>query len=373
MARIALSGYYGCGNTGDEAVLAGIVESFAKRGAAMDFVVLSADPADTKARHGLAAVDRMKAGVVRQTLREADLLLSGGGSLLQDTTSLRSLVYYLWVVRTGRSLGRPVMFYAQGIGPLRRSVSRLLTRVVANRVQQITVRDDESRELLRRIGVTKPPLNVTADPAFALSPADPDTVDAVLQRADVPLDRSLVGVALRPWHTGHPTPEQGAELLRQAMRQTGAHPVLIPMQPPGDILLSEQSAKLLPPGSVSLLRETLSPAQMMGVLHRMDGVIAMRLHALILAAGAGIPLVALSYDPKVTQLMRLLGQQERVMPLENFAAERVASLLNETLSDDSLQKRLVDRAAELSRLALRNVDYALPLLKVPSTYPNHPA
>src|SRR5579863_8848418 len=168
--RIALSGYYGSGNTGDEAVLAGIVESFARRGVAerADLTVLSADPDDTTQRHGLRAVDRMSLRAVREALRTSDLLLSGGGSLLQDTTSLRSLLYYLGVVRLARGGGTPVMFYAQGIGPLRRGVSRILVRRVADRVQYITVRDPGSADLLARIGVRRPPVEVTADPAFAL-------------------------------------------------------------------------------------------------------------------------------------------------------------------------------------------------------------
>ena len=138
--RIAVSGYYGCGNIGDEAVLAGIVESFAIRSGtnSASFTVLSANAADTGKRHGLAAIDRMKLPAVRRVLRESDLLISGGGSLLQDTTSVRSLLYYLWVVRLARSCGTPVMFFAQGIGPLRRKISRALTRIVANRVRMIT-------------------------------------------------------------------------------------------------------------------------------------------------------------------------------------------------------------------------------------------
>src|SRR5579872_2840845 len=150
--RIAVSGYYGCGNTGDEAVLAGIIESFARRGAAgrAEITVLSADPDDTRQRHRLPAVDRMSMHAVRRTLRTSDLLLSGGGSLLQDTTSLRSLVYYLWIVRLARILGTPVMFYAQGIGPLRRRVSRAMVRVVADRVHYITVRDPGSARTLRQ-------------------------------------------------------------------------------------------------------------------------------------------------------------------------------------------------------------------------------
>src|SRR5690242_2973453 len=99
--RIAISGYYGCGNTGDEAVLSGILAAFSRHaGVASDrFTVLSQDPQATIDQHGANAVPRMSHTLVRKAMRECDLFLSGGGSLLQDTTSLRSLFYYLWIIR----------------------------------------------------------------------------------------------------------------------------------------------------------------------------------------------------------------------------------------------------------------------------------
>ena len=175
--RFAVSGYYGCGNAGDEAVLAGIAASFARQaGGLVRLTVLSQNPDVTTRLHGLEAVDRMNMAQVRAILRDSDLLLSGGGSLLQDTTSARSLLYYLWIARMARRAGKPVMFYAQGMGPLHRPISRLLVRLTANRAAFLTVRDEPSAQLLKAIGVTNPRLEVTADPAFALTPAPEETV-----------------------------------------------------------------------------------------------------------------------------------------------------------------------------------------------------
>ncbi len=152
--KIAVSGYYGCGNSGDEAVLAGIRDGFRRR--AGDRVVLTAlsqRPADSRALHGIDAADRMDIRTLRATIGRSDLLISGGGSLLQDTTSFKSLLYYLFVMRIAASCRVPVMLYAQGIGPLRRGISRKLVRMTVNRAAYITVRDEGSAELLRSIGV----------------------------------------------------------------------------------------------------------------------------------------------------------------------------------------------------------------------------
>ena len=156
-----VSGYYGCGNVGDEAVLAGILEAFRRRsGDETEIVALSQNPEATTRLHGIHSAYRMSPAIVRETLKGSQLLLSGGGSLLQDTTSLRSLIYYLWVVRVALRMKLPVMFYAQGIGPFRRPISRALVRLIANRVNAITVRDEHSFALLKKIGVNRPPINL---------------------------------------------------------------------------------------------------------------------------------------------------------------------------------------------------------------------
>lgn len=343
-------------------MLAGIVESFALRAGqgASEFTVLSSDPEDTRKRHGLSAVHRMRMEEVRRAIRGCDLFLSGGGSLLQDTTSVRSLLYYLWVIRIAVALRKPAMFYAQGVGPLRRRSSRLMTRLVANRVQQITVRDPESASLLRQIGVNRPPIEVTADPAFALSPAPSERVSELLKEAGIGEGEKLVGIAPRPWHHRHPTLEGYAETARRVSSESGARIVLLPMQRPGDLELCEEIARNV--DGAAVIRSPLSPQEAVGITGRLSGLIAMRLHALIFAAVAGVPMVALSYDPKVQSLMAALNQSERSISLDQFTpaepADRLLAALNQ---HEQIQSDLRSRAAALRESTLHNVDLGLRL------------
>lgn len=358
--HIALSGYYGCGNTGDEAVLAGIVESFRQRAGegAARITVLSANPQETQRRHGLDAVDRMRLPDVRQTLAECDLLLSGGGSLLQDSTSLRSLLYYLMVIWMAQRRGKPVMFYAQGIGPLRRRMARALTRMVADRTQYITVRDSASAALLQRIGVRKPPIEVTADPAFALKPQEPQALAAYLKRGEKFCDKPLIGIALRPWMSPEPTIEEYARMAQRTAQKTGGHLLFLPMQLPADATLSRQIADRL--SGAAVLEAPLSPQAILGVTGRLSGLIAMRLHALIFGAMGAVPMVALGYDPKVASLMETLGETSRHLPLERFDAEAVSQMLAAAMAEgETLRSHLRRRAQELTERALTNVDRAL--------------
>jgi polysaccharide pyruvyl transferase CsaB len=361
--RFAISGYYGCGNAGDEAVLAGIKEALQRQaGDAAQMIVLSQNPAETRRLHGLAAIDRMNLAMVRRVLSETDLLLSGGGSLLQDTTSLRSLLYYLWVIRLAYSQGVPAMFYAQGIGPLRRPVSRALVRIVANHAAYITVRDEPSARLLASLGVTRPTVEVTADPAFALSPAAPDCVDKLLEAEGIPTDVPLIGMALRSWGTPGESPADAyARLLNALAAQCRAHVVLLPMQTPGDTTFADEVIRRAgDPTAASVVRGLYPLDTLLALIGRMQTMVALRLHALIFAARTAVPPFALSYDPKVANLMHSLGLADSLESWRGFdpdeVAARVAGLLAER---EQRVAALRAQIPDLERLALRNAECAL--------------
>jgi polysaccharide pyruvyl transferase CsaB len=201
MKTILISGYYGFNNIGDEAVLGGMLAGFRTMLPDVHPVVLSANPEFSRQLHGVEAIPRMQVGAIRAALRGADLFISGGGSLLQDVTSVKSPLYYLGLLWLARRAGVPAMMFAQGVGPLSHPVNRLLARRELNRLRAITVRDAASAELLRRLGVSRPPVRVTADPSFLLQPDYSERLES-WWTAHVPADRPVIGVALRPWRQG---------------------------------------------------------------------------------------------------------------------------------------------------------------------------
>lgn len=365
--QFVVSGYYGCGNAGDEAVLAGIKEAFLRRsGNEARLVVLSQNPEDTRRLHGLPAVDRMNLTAVRAALRESDLLLSGGGSLLQDTTSVRSLLYYLWIARLAFNSGVPVMFYAQGIGPLRRAVSRALVRMVANRTAAITVRDEDSAHLLTSLGVDLPKIEVTADPAFALPPARETYVDKLIEAEGLPTDTPLIGVALRPWGGQGESPlDAYARLLIELEAQCKAKVVMLPMQTPGDIAFAEEVVRrtgML--DACPIVGRPYPPDTLLGLVGRFQAMVAMRLHALIFAARVGTLPFALAYDPKVDSLMRSLCLEDSIESWRGFDPVETAARIAAQLAQRPTRiASLRAQTAYLEDAALRNADIAIELAR----------
>ncbi len=348
--RIVISGYYGFDNLGDEAVLAAMLGALRARIPTAEFTVLSADPHTTSGRHHVHAIRRTGWGV-GQALSQADVFLSGGGSLVQDVTSARSAVYYLGLLHLAAARARRTMVFAQGVGPLRRRWVRYLTRRVFDRVDLLTVRDAESRQLLTDLGVERP-VQVVADPVFALEPAPPERAEEILHgRA-----RPRLGVALRSWGDNAFLPPLLTE-LRKFCDRTGVRVVVLAFHPSRDLQICRQAAEVLG----GQLLTSLLPQEMMAVIGALDLLVAMRLHALMSAVASGVAVVGISYDPKVDALLRRV-EAGPWLSLPTLRPQMVRETLAAAWSArESTRVRLLRHASTLREDALRAADLAAAL------------
>jgi len=331
--RAVLCGYYGKGNGGDEALLATLLQMLP---AEVTPIVLSGKPDETRDRYNVETCDRMALLPILQALRQSDVLIWGGGSLMQDATSAASPLYYGGLMALAQQLKLRTIAWAQGIGPLKRTLTRSLARRTFAGCTAVSVRDRGSAALLSNWQVD---CILAPDPVWALSCAP-------VPRWDLPASR--VAVTLRSHSQLSAT--RLANLTRalidfQTATQTCI--LLIPFQRTQDLALAQSIGSQLPgPSQVLCLEE---PKTLKGVFRGVEMAIGMRYHSLIMAAAEGCRCFALSYDPKVSQLMAELtmpGWELDQMPddpnlitqtwLEHYAN-------GEPLAPEQIQS-LVDRA-----------------------------
>lgn len=367
MYKLVISGYYGFGNAGDEAMLTAMIEALTQAAPDSAITVLSGNPAQTRRYHGVQALHRLDYPGIVRTLRDSDLLISGGGSLLQDVTSDRSLYYYLSIIMLAQKLAVPVMLYAQGIGPVRGRLAQAATRCIGNAVNLITVRDEGSRQELGRLGVHKPPVYVTADPVLALNPVDKGIGRALLkQRGVEPGVTPLVGLAVREWQDWGHYKNVLAQAADKLARRYGARLLFLPMQQPEDEQAAARVAGRLQAPAV-ILRGEYSTTELLSIVGNLDLLLGIRLHALIFAAIMGVPFVALSYDPKVDRFMASLGLAH-AGTLQDVTARALLAQAEPYLAEDGAMPAAVpEKLRELRRLALQNAELAIQLVEKSSS------
>ncbi|MGF1486979.1 MAG: polysaccharide pyruvyl transferase CsaB [Prochloraceae cyanobacterium] len=333
--KAIICGYYGKGNSGDEALLISLLQMLPKN---VTPIVLSGNPQQTKQKYQVETCDRASAFPILKAFDAADLFIWGGGSLIQDVTSILSPFYYIGLMSLAQQKGLKTIAWSQGIGPLKYPWTRSMTKKLLQHCTAISVRDRASAKLLSDWQI---PFTLAPDPVFALKSKSVKG----LWETKAP----RVAVILRP----HPqlTPDRLENLTKAIVsfqKATDTYILLVPFQPVRDLEIARGISKRLPPSSHQII--TLEdPRELKGLFCGVEMTIAMRLHGLIMAASEGCRCFAIGYDPKVTQLKEQLdfpGWELKELPEDPnliCTAWLEAYANSDPLSPDKIQF-LIDRA-----------------------------
>lgn len=348
VTQAVISGYYGYGNLGDDAILLAISRQLSDAEHPVRLTVLSRRPEDTARQYGLKAVPRFSPWSVYRALKKSDILISGGGSLLQDKTSTRSLLYYLTVIKLAKHLHKPVFLYANGIGPLNREVNRKKVKQCLDRCDLITLRDEESLQVLRSLGILRDDIIITGDPVFTLTEAE--SRRKPLRELGVSRDAHVVGISVRRQPKTDHFVKEFAVLCDRLVREQGKTIVFLVMQESEDEPVSRQIQALMEEESF-LAKTPGDPAAMLTMIRDMDALVSMRLHTIIFAANVNVPTVGCVYDPKVAALLNQLGMPSCGTP-QDMEADQAFEITKRLLADLPQQKvRLAQAVSHLAPMA----------------------
>jgi len=356
MLKILISGYYGFDNIGDEAILASVIKSLRESAnQKIELTVLSGNPEKTEQEFKIKAIPRANLFKIIQALRNADLLVSGGGSLLQDVSSVFSLYYYLMIILLARVLGKKTVLYAQGIGPIKYKFNRLITRIIINGVDLITVRDQESKQELLNMGVSKQPIHVTADSVYALEV--PKYAQKKKDEGDF-----LIGVSVRDWKNLYQYKQIIADSLDYIIAQQNARVVFIPMYYPADYQASLQIKKCMKQ-EVAIIDKKLNMHEILAEIGKLDLMLGVRLHALIFATLMNVPVIGISYDPKIDNFLQIfkfcaVGSVDHLR-----RGDILAEIQRIKENSEAIKQRINKEVNYLRKQAVRNAQLTMALFQ----------
>lgn len=313
MKRILLSGYFGFNNLGDEAILGSMVNLIEEIDQDTDIIVLSNAPETTKVKYNTESVYRYDIFNIMSEMRRSDILISGGGSLLQDVTSLRSVPYYLGLIFLAIIFDMKTIFFAQGVGPVQNKFYRFLIKKILNKVDYLSVRDKESKKLLEKIGIPKGKINIVDDPVFGLINCEP----GINRKNNGP---QKIGVSVRNWHNNSYLGPL-SEFLNRLGMNNNISITIIPFHQGEDIKISKKLQGMLKVNSrVSKYTDDLK--KLNELYDNLDLFIGVRLHSLIFSAVNCIPFIGISYDPKTDSLIEEMGYQKEIRT-EDISVEKI--------------------------------------------------
>jgi polysaccharide pyruvyl transferase CsaB len=350
LKKFVISGFYGLGNTGDEAILEAIIDNLREEFDNPDITVFSLSPQKTAQEHNVKSVYRAWRRENKEkvkALKEADLLISGGGGLLQDAYPTKFLFgplpYYLLIVLLAKLCNTKVMFFSQGIGPVTSGWGKFLMKL-ANFADFITVRDQYSKELLYKLGVRKPETVVTSDIVFAFqAKEDRSGIESLSLKGN----EKLVAVSVRPWFDRTQQFEDMAGVLDNLIEEEGVTPVFVPMEGHHDVDASEKVMSYMKhPDKTVMLGKDFTPNQYLNFIGECKMTIGMRLHALIFSTLKGIPHIGFSYDKKVESLLKRSGMWKYSADLDHIDVKQVTDNAKAILHNREAESLTVRKNAE---------------------------
>ena len=332
--RVVLSGYYGFHNVGDEAILQAIIHALRAEKSDIKITVLSNDPDYTKKTYGVNAVNRWKLGEVFKAIRSADGVISGGGSLLQDKTGMKSVPYYTGIMMIAhRILRKPFFVYAQGIGPLDQSVSQKLVKYALSKADFLSVRDQESFDLLRKIGLNGE-IELVPDPVMGMEYKE--RLNRAWLEKEGLTEKPFITVAIRDWTSlGFAEfKEKIVEVLDRCADEGGYRIVFLPMHGEhDDVFSSEIMGAMKNPASIFPYDASIE--EKVSLIGDSSLLIGMRLHALIFAAIAHTPMIGISYDPKIDSFINQVDQPLIGHVDDDWSADELYELIVKQMSQHS--------------------------------------
>ena len=356
-----ISGYYGSNNHGDDVLLEAITTDLRKMHGDINISVISKRPKETKSVYGVNAFHRFNFLRILRSLKQTNLLIMGGGSLIQDLTSTRSLTYYLFIMNSAVRARAKIMLYANGIGPLRREKNKHRAVAALEKVEKITLRDERSGSVLKELGLKNSNILVTADAAFRFKNSNPDAGLQLLDKINL-AGKKYFCVSIRGWKTlKEDFVTEMAVFCDYMCEKHGMSPLFIPMQPSNDAEISTQVIEASKKRGY-YLDEVFSIEQILSVIGGAQFLVGMRLHSIIYGANAATPVIGLVYDPKVAAMFGELDQKY-YLGLDEVSSGRLIDFAEEVLSRrDEIAAQLAEATGPMAQKAEDNARIAYDII-----------
>ena len=282
---------------------------------------------------------------------------------MQDVTSEKSIRYYLGLIYIATLLNKKVMVYGQGIGPINKRANRMLTKEVLNRVDAITLRDGQSMTDLKKMGVNRPSIYMTSDPVVTLKPPDIGCGAKILKDLGLSASRPIAGFSVRDWKDAKGFYETIAKAADSLTEELKFQVVFVPFHY-GEDNKCIMKIKSLVKNTVYSVDGRHSPGEVLDLIGRMDLLVGVRLHSLIFSAIQGVPLVGISYDPKIEGFLAHLNMKPAGSVTELDIGDLLVEIQRVWSDRENLRAHILAKIDEMRQQAMINDELVAKLLGI---------
>lgn len=274
---------------------------------------------------------------------KADLCVDISGDGFSDSTqfSLGATLTHSFQLLGGVVFRKPVVICAQSVGPFNTRLSRFIARFVINNVNLVTVREELSEDYLKKLGIGKPGLAVSADFAFLLPPVSLYEAQKLLAKEKISSgNRIIAGLVLSEIISKWTSPDLAnstekyhfyiktmAQVADYFVEQYNVDVVLMP-QCFGDYARHDDGAamrrvyqKVNHKDHVFMVTGDYVPAEIRGIISQCSMIVTAKMHAAIAAVSTFVPAVVMAYSFKTRGIFgKKLGLNDAILDVREYTS-----------------------------------------------------
>jgi Uncharacterized conserved protein len=366
--KITVIGAYGCGNVGDDAILAGILEKLKKVKVSLyNVAVFSGNKKYIEEKFGVRGVQQcLNQGFslkvlgkfdflkMIKTIWKSDMVIIGGGSLLHDLRPYNLPYFFFWQLFSSL-LGKKVIFYGVGVGPIKTRFGKLLSKIFLPRADYISVRDTNGQKILRELGIDISFLS--RDPAFNIEVEN-------LSKPKYCLTNDAFGITICGWFKSSNFWERKsmdfshyiirmAEICDRIIERYNKDVLFVTTVFPHDLDAARKITKQMKHSSRTHIIEKLhTPVEVLAIIqNHVKYLVGMRLHSLIFATMTNTPFTAIIYDQKVRSYLNDLGCKVDAVELDDIFGRKIFENIEKLVHNEELmRKHLQDALARVKKV-----------------------
>ncbi len=339
--NIVVCGHYGSTNIGDEAIGLSIIQSLKKTNPSSNIIFLSYNPANTKQYLGVKSEYLLPLGFrsllkgrlfkTLKVIKNCDKFILGGGGLFTDE---KLFAVFLWGLHAfcAYKYKKPVIMLGQSVGPLNTGVGKWIIKKCFKKATEINVRDTESKQLLINLGIKKE-IKVSPDLVFNLEITEKSNVENLNKKVEQMGLKGYFIVSLRPWPKNTKILYKKINhLLNSIVEKYKLLPVFIPFQSlhqndEGLMHKIVEQSKVKYPILIQKFDQDIF--RVLSLIKNAEFTLGMRLHSLIFSIIQNVPIIALSYSPKIKNMLKDQGLSEFIVELDD--PDKILSLVDKIM------------------------------------------
>lgn len=334
--KVLWSAFIGSRNLGDEAIFTSIIDNLAIDRS--NITALSINEEKTQ-KYGVNTLFAKKFRNLFRGIKECDLMLIGGGGIIQDQSSILNFLYYALQIHLAKRHKKPLFLCFVGVGPIKFSLSKWIMRKLVPKIDYSIVRDEKSRKQLLSFGANKDQVYLAHDPVlnYPVNKSELDNPFAVTKPYAV--------LSLRRWFFTNPFlpvfitrnlnrlsffgrryDEYMSRLAKDLdvylEKNSQMKIVAVSLYDGEDDIVNQDLAQKMEHSERLLFADNkMDEMRYLSVVEGSDFIIGMRLHSLILGATLEKPFVALRYSTKVDEFTEQMGLKDVSIHVECYDSE----------------------------------------------------